>query len=484
MPGVIVATQTYSGPITGPDAPPSARFFVAGLTERGPSDTAGVLRSLGDYLAVYGERVPYGHLYDALDVFFAEGGAEAVVGRVVGDAATTGLLVLSDSATTPVDTLRIEAASAGAWSSRVSVEVTAGTTPGTFRIIVALDGSPSEAFTLASPAEAVAALQRSKYVRALELGSATAAPDNNPAPVTETSLSAGTDDRATVTAATVTDGLALFPGELGPGAVATPGYPAGDVGAALIAHAATTDRIALLSDVADATDDDALITAADLSTTPDSDRAGLFYPWLFIPGDAGMQRAVPPEGYVAGVRARTHTDPGPWRPPAGQAAIARYVLGPVTVIDRTTGDRLNEGHVSAIRTIAGTTRLYGWRSLSLDVETFGLLTARDMLNWLSYEAELRLEEFVFATIDGKGRVLADVEGALVDLVDPVATAGGLYPALDSAGRRLDPGYTVDASTVINTASVLARNEIHAVLQVRISPVGQLIYLTIVKTSLA
>ena len=62
---------------------------------------------------------------------------------------------------------------------------------------------------------------------------------------------------------------------------------------------------------------------------------------------------------------------------------------------------LDAGNVSAIRTILGTTRLYGWRSLSTDAQNYKLLIGRDVLNYLAVEGARLLEPYVFATIDGR-----------------------------------------------------------------------------------
>ena len=48
---------------------------------------------------------------------------------------------------------------------------------------------------------------------------------------------------------------------------------------------------------------------------------------------------------------------------------------------------------------------------------------------------------------------------------------------------LDPGYQVDVGSNVNTPQTLANNELRAVLSVRISPLGALVTLTIVKVGI-
>jgi hypothetical protein len=481
MPGVIVRTATRSGP-TNPTAPDSARYFVAGLAERGDTTDAIQVRSMAEYELRLGGRVAYGSLYDDLRTFFEEGGAEAYVARVVGAAATSGFLVLKDrAAATPQDTLRVEASSPGAWSSDVSVQVANGTAAGSYKLLVYYKGVFAEVFdNLVTPVDAVGATLQSVYVRATSLGSATVAPGNQPAVLAKTALSPGDDKRGVVVAANITAALDRFGPDLGPGAVGIPGYAQDMVGAAMIAHCKANRRLALLALDPDGTIEDATIAAA--SYLQDGEYAGIFYPWITVPDGQNNTRTISPEGYVAACRARAHRQVGPWKPAAGEIAQARYVLAPAVALTKAESDQLDEARVSAIRTVVGTTRLYGWRSLSTDAANYSLLIHRDVLNSLAYQGEKLLETFVFETIDGRGQLLGRVASTLVGMVDPIRQAGGLYERI-VGGDLQDPGYSVDVGPSVNTDAVLASNEVHAVLAVRVSPVGQLIDLTIVKSGL-
>ena len=76
---------------------PSGRYQIAGVTAQGPTGSR-VVRSLGEFVSVYGPRTAYStHMYDAAALFFSEGGSELVVTRVVGPAAT-GRWAASDGA--------------------------------------------------------------------------------------------------------------------------------------------------------------------------------------------------------------------------------------------------------------------------------------------------------------------------------------------------------------------------------------------------
>lgn len=482
MPGINIRTATRSGPVN-PTVPASGRYFVAGQFDRGRTDVAQRVRSLAELEVLYGGRVAYGSAYDDLRMFFEEGGTEAHVIRVVGPAATLGTRTLMDRAGVPLSTLRIDALGAGAWSAGVTVAVENGTTAGTYRLVI--DGPLAEDTerydNLTTPADAVTALSRSKYVRAVDLGSATVAPNNQPAIIAATALSAGTDDRAAITATIMTNALAKFGVERGSGAVAVPGYSASLVGAALQVHAKAFRRLAIMAGPVGASDADYLTLAA-ARLAADGEYSGVFGPWVSIPVGNGTTKLVSPEGYVAAVRARAHLSEGPWAAPAGERAAARFVVGVERELTRAQGDALDEGNVNAIRTIAGTTRLYGWRSLSTDLANYALLIGRDVLNTVAYEAEARLERFVFKTIDSKGQLLASVASELVGILAPMRAAGGLYARVID-GNEVDPGYSVDVGDTVNTTAVLNSNTIAAVVALRVSPVGSLIDVTIVKAGL-
>lgn len=478
MPGVKVLTGAVAGP-SAPNRAPSATYFVAGLAERGPTDKPVRVTSLAEFERTFGSRPNYGSLYDDVRMFFEEGGGQAYVLRVVGAAATTGALAtpLADRATgTPVPTLQATATGPGAWSSGITVEVVDGSVVDTFTIRVRyLDDVVESWANLRSPQEAVSRSARSNWVRISDLSSATAAPNNNPAVTAPVAVSAGTDDRTSVTATVIVDKLPLFERGLGDGAVAIPG--GGDAAhAGLIAHANAYNRTAILASARGALKEDLL----DLAASLDSNRAGLFAPWVKVPDAFGGTRAISPEGYIAASRARAHETTGPWRAPAGNIAASRYIVAPDQSFSRADSDEMNSGKVNVIIGTNGGVKNYGYKSLAADTLNWNLLTGADTINRVVTAAEAALEAFVFGVIDAKGHLLASIEGVLEGIVKPMADANGLYPWIDPAsGEQLDPGYKIDTATV-NNRETAAANEVYANLAIRVSPAGELVYLTVTK----
>jgi phage tail sheath protein FI len=488
MPGVSITTGAVSGP-TAPGRAPASTYFVVGQAERGPADRVVTVTSFAEFARIFGGSTPYASLWPDVRTFFEEGGTRAAVARVLGPDATTGALstALQDRNTTPGPTLTVAAASPGAWSSEVSVRILDGGTDATFRLQVLVGGKVVEDYAnLRSPADAVSRINDgvspSSRIRVANAGSTATAPDNNPAatpsPVT---LTAGSDDRAALAAADYIEALDRFDDGMGDGAVGIPGLGSA-VHDALVAHADAYNRIAILTSERAADKGELLGQAANL----DAPRAGLFAPWIRVPDGNGGTRVVSPEGYVAAARARAHESAGPWRAGAGELSKARYVLSPDETFRPSDSDDLDTGKVNVIRTVAASTRVYGWRSCSADPANWKMLGAADVVNRVVTAARQVLEPYVFQPIDAKGHMLAAMAGTLEGVVKPMADAGGLFAGVseDAQGNpvELDPGYRVVTGSELNDRTSLAADEVRAQLAIRPAPSAALVLLTVNKAS--
>lgn len=466
------ATRLGSSSIVGAD---TGRYFVAGLFDRGPTTGPVTVRSFRELTDRFGPRVAYSAAWDSLRLYFDEGGSQAVVGRVVGPAATVGTYTFDDGAGTPAPALKVDALGAGAWSSGVTVEIAAGTLANTRKAIVRFDGDLEIFDNATTTADLANRLNASKYVRGTDLGAGLVAVK------AATALSAGADDRAAVTTQLAIDALDLFPVSLGTGAVALPGYSADLVGAALIAHAKATRRVAILAPAV-GEDKAGLIALAQSLVGADGKYAMLAAPWVRITIAPGVTTLVSPEGYVAGARARAHTRYGPWAAAAGVASAAQSIVAAEREIPFDEYDELSDALVSLIVTRAGRVVLYGYRSLDVDTANYRLLSAQDMLNWLAQRSEEALEPFVFAPIDGSGGLTGQIDGVLRGILDDVRMRGGLYARVID-GDMVDPGYSVDVGNSVNTTESLAQNILRAQVAVRLSPHAELIELTIIRVAL-
>lgn len=475
--GVEVSTGLRSGPSNS--GAPAGIFQIAGLTERGPVDNSTVVSSLAQYLTIYGDRTPFSsNMLDTARLFFEEGGSELLVSRVVGPAATKGSLSILD--TLGVPTLRVEAVNPGAYSTNLSVKVETNGTA--FTLTVLFEGKTVAIFrNVTSISEVALRAASNQYVNIIDMGSASVSPSNLPAALDVTPLSAGSDDRESVTAENVVKALETAKDAANGGAVAAPGYAADVIGEALIDYAQRTDTIALLSLHEDATESEAISMAGELSLSTAGAYGGLFFPHMIIPDGSGA-RVVSPEGYIAAVRARAFTETGFWQVPAGDRALTRWAAGTNVTVTPQANNTLSAGYVNGIVTSSGRVRLYNWTSLSQDRENLALLNARDVLNNLTVQIKSALEPYVFSTLDGRGDLLSHVESAVIAVLEPIAIEGGFY-ALMKGDEEIDPGYKVVVDTTNNTLETGADNTVIVDTSVRLSPTAALIKAEIVKVAL-
>lgn len=495
MPGITVTTASLPGP-SSIDLLPGGRYFTVGITERGPLVPT-LLHSMGEYASIFGAWVSYGRMYDDLNTFFAEGGTEACVQRAVGPTPTTGTLNLSDEVAAPSTgvSLVVSAAWPGAASANINVEVDAGAQANTFRIVVYYEGQVVESYNnLASPAAAVTAVNAVSNYISLAVGSSTAAPpQNNPVATVAggVALSAGSDDRAGITSATMVNALANFGADYGPGCVGIPDYDASLIGSGVEAHCATFDRIYIGHEPQGSTVASAKTAIASLLGTTGAEGVGIFSFWVEIPNGSGATRTIPPCGYVAACRTRALKAGGPWKNPAGEGSIARFLVNVEYAPTQADINSLDLSRISAIRKYssisggAGGIRLYGWRSLSGDEVNYYDLTGRDTLNILSWLIGQRLQSFLFQPVDGRGQFFSQLSNAIAAILEPWRIAGGLYEAHvnnDPSQALVDPGYSIDTGPDVNTAATLGANQVNANVGVRLSPGADFINIAVTKVA--
>jgi hypothetical protein len=456
-------------------------MFVAGLTERGPDGTVHLITSLSDYEDIFGGSIAAGWTHETIETFFEEGGARAYVSRVVAGDAAEATLELDETGGTAVITLT--AAGKGTWANGgvLQAAVAQPTAGSNFRISILLNGSTvfrSQIHTTVADAvneinnSAVAAL----YVTAVDEGGT-----GIPAVLASGNFTGG-DDGGAIAAADVVTAVGLFTESLGPGAICAPGYTSSTVRDALIAHAATNRRIAILGFDKDDSVNDAVTDLANYSDAENSEYAAFFYPWVKIPNGT-LTKTIPCEGYVCAKRAMVHNTSGSWTPYAGEKSEAKFVTAPYVILSSTEADTLDAGYVNAIKVINGTTRVYGARSASGDTDNFRFIVAREVLNQIVYEAETALEALLFLPIDGRRSTFSRVAATLTGIMERIRLGGGLYEAFDGTGRQIDPGYTVQVNDAINPLTQLATGVIKAKVGARVSSVGDRIEVEITKSNL-
>jgi len=485
MPGVVINTSVRTGPSVTLLNEASQAFFV-GLAERGPSDVASLCTSLEQFENVYGGYQSYSLLHPTVEAFFEEGGTQCYIARVVGSNAQKGSLDLDDAVVDDGVSIVLTANGAGSWSSDLSAQVVAGTVPDSFAVKIFLSGVQiATTGNCTTREQAVGRINlhaaASRYLVA-SLGADTSLPAVMASPA---SLTAGNDQRGSVVDANYVTALGLFNDALGSGSVACPESSSATVYSGLLAHANAYNRIALLHGESNATIANIKSLAQTIiANEANLEHGALYYPWVYAPTVInGVNRLIPPDGYVAAARSRTVNGTGSHVPFAGAASEASFIVGVVTDIDRANGNALDEECVNAIRVISNTIRVYGARSLSQDTTNFRYITAQDTINGVVTLAYRALEPVVFSAIDGRGTVFANIESRLISVLEGFRIAGALFEAFGTNGQRIDYGYTVRCDAKLNPTSELANGKIRAKVGVRVSGVGDRIEVEIVKSSL-
>src|SRR5215472_14199334 len=105
-------------------------FFAVGPALKGPANAPSFIRSMSEFETIYGTRVTYSYLWDAIDCYFKEGGSRAYISRVVGPAPVSAAHILKDASN--ANTLNVLANSPGAWGNNIQIQVLAGSQGGYF----------------------------------------------------------------------------------------------------------------------------------------------------------------------------------------------------------------------------------------------------------------------------------------------------------------------------------------------------------------
>ena len=505
-PGVEVYSAAWAPPVGVPTDTSVA--FIAGESQRGDVTAPTLLHSLDEFSSAYGDRVVASQLaYDSVDAYFHEGGNSCYFMRVAdgGVAATVASTAICAGTTAT-------AQNPGTWGNQLSLAVTTAPTmmlldeeqesggksskkgkdaeddedprselldfpeqqAAGFIAIVSYKGSAVQtSATLATNADLQAFLLKSPWLQVTG-GTLTTA-----LAVGTVTLTGGTDPTTPATGAALVTALAAIPATLGPGQVLAPGRSANADQAAVLAHAAATNRYALL-DGALSANVQSLQSAAALLRGSVQDRYGMLWgPWAVIPGVApGTTRMVPWSAVQAGLIARNDLAGNPNQAAAGPWGQTQWVIGLAQAFTTADMQAALYSGVCTARSVYGTIEAYAFRSLS---DPAGPNQAWVQANHgrlamaIVAEGEATGEAFVFSQIDGRGLDIAAFGGALAGDLIRFYNAGALY------GDDPTEAFVVNVGSSVNTIAKLADGILSAVVSVRMSPHAELVQITIVKT---
>lgn len=448
--------------------------FIAGLTEKGPTDQPVPVTSMSQYIAVFGTRQNYASsMYDWVETYFAEGGLILYVSRVVGPGAlpTSGTLNNAGAQAT----LNLAAKNSGDWGNGLKREIIVGPSAGNFRVVRIYDAanqlleiSPE----LDTEAGLIAWSETSPYVTITDNATGVGVP----AAVASAAIGAnGTDDRANALDAHFKAALDRCGRELGPGQIAMPGRFAIQTHTDLLAHAAANNRFAECDppDVATRTDAERATSKATLkaASTPlrvlaTSKHGEMCTPWGKISGTAqGTTRDVPPSALVCALKARSDATNSPNKPAAGDNGIARYVTGLKATFTEADVDELSvpeatfaaHGSINVIRVIDGVVMMFGNRTLADPLTQRKYLQTSNVRLDMAVVAAVSREAQGFAFEEITPKNISAFETALSGPLNRLRLAGSIYE------------FDVNTGSQVNTSESIARGELRAVISYSRAP---------------
>ena len=371
-PGVYVQeTLNPTQPTTGLNSSTVGAFV--GPNDRGPLAPT-LVTSWSDYVTKYGSwnTTASNDLALAVYMFFANGGSQTYVKRVVGSGAASAARTLQDRAGSPDDTLVLTAANPGAWSVNsgayygISFAVSNSAKTGYFDLTVYFGGTTSpyivEKFTDLSMTETDSRYAPSvinagsRYLIATDAGSASTGATRNPAvvAVASGSLTSGANGAA-VTEITDFSSFDVINSSL---LLNVAGWTDATTVNAAISYATSRKDVFVIVDGEDDTVANQLTLAATYTTTG---YAAVYYPRISISDPTkgvgaatGATKLVGPGGAVAGLFVSTDNFRGVFKAPAGlQARIANAVS--VSTLTNAELDSLNSAPaaVNAIKYVPG-----------------------------------------------------------------------------------------------------------------------------------
>ena len=483
MPGVTITTAVRTG-ATNLGTAPAAKFFLVGTSERGVSTAAREITSLADFETKFGGHVSGSYSWYSMKTFFEEGGVSAYFARVTASAGVVGTKALTTS-TSSGPGITFTASGKGAWANSLAFVATNNTT--TFDLLVAYNGNTIFSGTgYTSLTECITAVNADATATLYMTASLTASAVASQLLATAAATSPSNGADGTVAKSDAIAALDFFIDDFGSGAVAAPGFATGSSDTALYdalrTHAATYNRIALCGFASTATLAQARSASTGYTGLSLHESMAFYHPWVQIPVDSATVD-IPAEAYVAAVRSKTHNAVGPWKAYAGVASEATFVTGLALPVSRAEADLMDASYVNPLRLINGRVRIYGARSHSTNTTQWRFITARDTINYIVTQANNRLEDLVFSTIDGRSTLFANIINSIQSVVEPIRINGGFYEGFATVGRRIDYGYTIKCDASINPLTALENGTVSARLGVRVSSIGDKIEVDLIKSNL-
>lgn len=370
-PGVYVQeTLNPIQSVVGPAAESVAAFV--GANDRGPTAPT-LITSWSQYVNLFGSwnTNANNNLPIAVYLYFANGGSQAYVTRVVGTSAAKAARTLVDrTPVTPVNTLVVSALNEGAWGNGINITITDSTITGYFNLIVYYGGS-SDAYIVERWTDISMAASDSRYalkvingnsnfISVTDAGSSATGATDNPAVQANTSLASGANGSAP-SSTNIINALSGYDTVRQSLVLNVPGvYDATTINGT-ISYATGATRLNDVFVVIDGENDTVSNQLSLAASYTASSYAAVYYPQITIAdptagvgAPASATKTVGAGGAIVGLYAATDASRGVFKAPAG---LQTRIAGAVSVASLTNAelDSLNTATapVNAIRYISG-----------------------------------------------------------------------------------------------------------------------------------
>lgn len=471
-PGVYVNERLLPAPINALGTAQAAGAAV-GVFAQGP-ETVTLVNSWYDFVKKFGG---YNASYPAtfgVGQFFANGGTELFVRRVLDDdAAAASAVIAPESGSDNVGS--VTAKNNGADGNNLRVQFSSAAIAGYYNLVVYREGGASaadssdandlivESFnnlllddsTSSDYIETV--VNQSSALITVSISDGAIAPATSRLPLT--GGSDGTDPQATdyVSAiadfATIDRPLILFAPEITSILGASDGKTVQD---ALISFAEANNGFAVLDTVADLSVANAITAASGLGAYSN---AAVYYPNVFIADPVGRSsaslRKIGPAGSVAGLYLFYDKQTGPFKAPAGIQAVVRGAVALERSFTPAELDSLNTASspVNAIRNVPGAgIVVMGARTLLQDNTSNRYVNMRRSLIFLKKSLQDLTAFAMFQNNDE--RLWKQIRTAISVFLNEYYSQGGLR------GSTPNDAFFVKCDGELNTASSIANGEVN------------------------
>lgn len=473
VPGVYVNEAAFVNNVARANTSQSVAAFI-GTAPRGPVD-ATLINSWSGFKALYGDIDQDHELGYSVYHYFANGGRDAYIARVVSvnvgnpaDAATGTVRYYPNGLSSASASLfSVEAVSVGSWGNALSLTVSQGTTAAgstqipSFHLIISLDGAEVERWNDVSTDPAsnryldTVINTYSKFIR-VTTASGAKTPHSSWAFFTSGATTlAGGDDGATIADTDYISALDAFDLVEGVLLLNAPGKTSATVVNGLLTYAENRGNSFVVIDPSTETDATQIGTAV-VNTYSQSSYGAVYYPMLKMAdptktGPAAI-RDTYPGGAVLGAYIRTEVNRTVAKAPAGYNVDIRNAYGLTGSFTETQAAGLyNDYGVNLFKAVpGGGIIINGTRTL--DKQTPGkFIPIRRSMNYLKQALKDATAFAVFEPNDD--RLWTNITMRVASLLGDFWRSGGLK------GRNTAEAFYIVCDETNNTAETIAQGEV-------------------------